>query len=115
MDIEVFPKVTPLRAALKNSDGGINVSFISSETLSKWREWIESLFESGMSWDRLRFIAGRHIDADTAEVEKSVQDFLNSIDTGLSKIYEKVPVTTIEAFKSKAMKEFVEIARGYLN
>ena len=115
MDIEVFPKVSPLRPVLKGSDNCINVSFISPETLSKWREWIESLFESGMSWDRLRFIAGRHIDADTTEVEKSVQGFLKAIDAGLSKIYEKVPVTTITAFKRRAMTEFVNIARGYLN
>jgi hypothetical protein len=107
-----------LRPLMVNAEEDVDVGFISSTTMSEWREWIDGTLDWKFNWDRLRFMANRVIarDSDNAEkqVKQMVDDFLESVHDGLDNIYKSISRERFEAFRERSIEDLLEFARGYL-
>ena len=107
-----------LRPLMVNAEEDVDVGFISASTMCEWREWIEGTLDWSFNWDRLRFMARRVIsrsDGNSEEhVKKMVEDFLDSVPSGLDRIYQAVPRERFEAYRERSIEDLLEFARGYL-
>jgi hypothetical protein len=114
MDQEASPYAEKILSLLKNSERDISVPFIEQESLKAWREWMESRFSKGFSWDRLNFMAQRRQDNNSIVSAKIVaKEFLDSLPNSLNKLYEKIPWKYIEEYQDFTMQESKRIIKEY--
>lgn len=100
---------------LANADQGVELGFISGESLAQWREWLLEALNRGFTWERLRFLARRSLPEDPDTALGLAEEFLDSVSQGLACLYERVPAEKVELFRRRAIQEFVRVAGGYLS
>ena len=107
-----------LRPFMEEADKGVEVGFIPPDTLSEWRQWVQESLSWSFTWDRLRFMARRvSSNADNqAEglLKEMVEEFLESVPSGLDRVYQLVPAQRLEEFREKSIEGVVSFAREYL-
>ena len=103
-----------VKSLLDGSELGVEVGFISPETLGKWREWVTDFVGWDFTWERLRF-AARRMYGDDAEAVVIVEDFLECVPTSLKRLYSKVPAETIGAYREQVIEESVRFIKEYLS
>ncbi|MBI4233297.1 MAG: hypothetical protein HY686_02530 [Chloroflexi bacterium] len=114
MDREGAPHLPEARLLLANAEDGVEVGFIDPPTLRAWREWVQQACERGFTWDRLRGFARRQPTQDHTAAQQFAEVFLQSVPEGLERIYQRVPLEQVVAFREKAIGEVLRIARRYL-
>ena len=107
-----------MKTDISYADKDVKVDFIDEETLFDWKTWIEGMLDWKFSWGRLEFmarrVASRHTDDSYAKVKIIVDDFLNSIDNGMSGIYRIIPSENIELYREKNILQIINFAEEYL-
>ncbi|MSP79330.1 MAG: hypothetical protein EXR67_07285 [Dehalococcoidia bacterium] len=94
---------------------GIEIGFISPDTLLAWNEWIQDYLARDFTWERLRFLAGRrqeetHLDS----AHKVAEEFLRSPDKGLKKLAEKVSVANMRHYREQTLEHCLTVSKEYL-
>lgn len=114
LDREVAGEVEALRPVLEGAEREVEVGFIPSETLARWREWVQEMVERKFTWERLRFMARRQYGDNRPDVADRVDRFLADVPAGLERIYERVPRDALLRFREEGLDLFLKTARGYL-
>ena len=103
-----------VHTALERSESGVEVGFISPETLSQWRERVIDFTSRDFSWERLRFMARRMYGDDPTAVDM-VDEFIQDMPGSLERVYRDIPLERIEAFRDKAIGESVRLIKEYMS
>ena len=104
-----------IKSLLADADQGVELGFISGETLAQWREWVLAALDRGFTWERLRPLACRRLlpeDHESASV--LAEEFLESVSQGMARLYERVPVEEVDHFREKSIQEFIGVVEAYL-
>ena len=108
-----------LKPLIINAEEGVEIGFISADTMTEWRKWIQVTLDWKFDWNRLSFMAkrvvSRYEDDFNVEAADIVENFLSSIEDGMKSIYNLVPETKIEAFREKNINAVSKFAKEYLN
>ena len=103
-----------VRTLLDGSESGVEVQFISPETLGQWRQWVTEFTLWEFTWERLRF-ASRRMYKDDAGAMERVEEFLQGMPGSLARLYDKIPGGTIEAYRETVVEESVRFIQEYLS
>ena len=103
-----------VRSLLEGSESGVEIGFISAETLSRWREWVIEFTTWEFSWERLRFLVGRMYRDDSHAMEE-VEQFLHCVPSNLERVYNVVSADTIADYRHKAVAESIRLIKEYLS
>ena len=103
-----------VRFELDGAESGVDVGFISAETLSQWREWIIEFMGWEYTWDRLRF-AARRMYGDNAEAQAMAEEFLECVPSSLERMYTKIPEERVAAYRQIVVQESVRCILEYLS
>ena len=103
-----------VHTALDRSESGVEVGFISPETLGQWKERVIDFTTREFSWERLRFMAHRMYGDDDAAAEM-VDEFILGMPGSLERVYRDVPSERIEAFRDKVVGESVRLIKEYMS
>lgn len=108
-----------LKPLIMNAEEGVEIGFISAETMTEWRKWIQVTLDWSFDWSRLSFMArrvvARYEDDLNLEAEGIVKTFLGSTAQGIESIYKLVPETKIDVFREKNITAVSKFAKEYLN
>ena len=99
---------------LQQSEIGVQIEFIDSETLSSWRVWVSDFVARPFSWDRLSFLAQRMY-RDNQDVQVEVESFLSSLHSSLEKVYDRVPKEKLSEFRENAVSESAKLIKERLD
>ena len=99
---------------LQQSEIGVQIEFIDSETLSSWRVWVSDFVARPFSWDRLSFLAQRMY-RDNQDVQVEVESFLSSLNSSLEKVYDRVPKEKLREFRKNAVVESARLIKERLD
>ena len=99
---------------LAGSESDVEVDFISSETLSQWREWVTEFAAREFAWERLRFATRRMYPDSTAAMEIT-EEFLQDMPGSLERVYDKIPLERIATYRDKVISESVRLIKEYLS
>ena len=102
-----------IRASLEGSEQGIEVGFISPETLTEWREWVSKFNTWDLTWERLRFMARRMYSDDSGAAE-IVDEFLRCVPDSLGGVYGEIPRHKIAEYQERVVEESARLIKGYL-
>ena len=115
LDRQAWESVNSQIVSLAAFANGIDVGFISSETLSDWRDWVVASLDRGFTWDRLRFMASRIAAGDDGHPAHGLADrFLQSMPGSLDRLYQAVPRNRLASFKKSSVKALVQAVGEYL-
>ena len=107
-----------LRPIIAQAEQGVDVGFITPDTMCEWREWIEGTLSWGFTWDRLRFMARRVVargaDPVADRSQAMVDEFLECVPRGLDRIYSTIDRQLFEDFRERSIADLLDFARGYL-
>ena len=92
---------------LTDSDSGVSVGFLDSESLQEWREWVCRFLGWEFSWDRLKRALNR-IYRDDQDVQQSVDCFIHDMPHSLERVYEKIPLEKIDIYQQGALEHTLE-------
>ena len=106
---------TEARTRLETAADGVEIGFISTETLHDWQNRVAGMIEREFSWERLRFMMRRAVSDPTDEAAlELVERFLAHVPTGLEGLYKQVPQAELAAYKESVIKETMKFSREYL-
>ena len=101
-----------------DAEFGVDVGFITTDSLNEWRHWVEGALSWDFTWDRLRNMTRRvnsEGDSESAErISRMVDAFLSSVTEGLDSIYSVVPKQKIHDFREHSIEELLKFGRGYI-
>ena len=102
---------------LEDAVSGVDVDFLSAETLAQWQEWLLTLPQNRFSWERLRFMVRRQYpDAEeNGDVMQQVEQFIDSPVQGLEQIFSRVPREDLDAYRDWSIGAWVRFAGEYLS
>ena len=102
---------------LEDAVSGVDVDFLSAETLAQWQEWLLTLPQNRFSWGRLRFMVRRQYpDAEeNGDILQQVEQFIDSPVQGLKQILSLVPREDLDAYRDKSIGAWVRFAGEYLS
>jgi hypothetical protein len=107
-----------LHPLLVKAEEDVEVGFIPSNTMCEWRQWVEGALDWSFTWDRLRFMArrvgSRNNDGSEAQLNKMVEEFLESVPQGLERIYQEIPRERLDAFREECIEHLLRFAWEYL-
>ena len=103
-----------VRPHLEGADYGVDIGFISAETLGQWRSRVVELAAREFTWDRLRFMLRRAVPDENEAAQAVVERFLAHVPSGLESIYRCVPQGELETFWENTIQEVVRFSREYL-
>ncbi len=106
-----------VRHHLEDAISGVEVDFLSAETLAQWQSWLLTIPQSRFSWERLRFMVRRQYPEaeEGADVMRRVEQFIDAPVQGLKQIFSRVPSEDLEAYRERCIGAWVRIAGEYLS
>ena len=115
LDRQSWVAAEATRRDIESSIDGLDVGFIPTETLREWQQWVLGVFDRGFSWERLKFMARRISRGDeTHPAHGLTRDFLESVPSGLERLYEAVPRESLFDYQDRAVDELVRTVGDYL-
>ena len=116
LDRQVWQDVQHTVADTDMTPGNVSVRFLPESDLTAWTEWVHRVVEGGFSWERLRFMA-RRIAAgnDDSPAYEHAERFLDSVPDSLKNLYDLVPKSRIDEFKSEVTDTVVAGLKEYLS
>ena len=118
MDQEALDRHNGMRdvtGLLGDADVGVDLSFLPSETLAEWRDWVEAATQREFNWERLRGLSTRRQDPDEEErARQFAEGFLDSLPDSLDRLHDKVPVEALHSYKDVAMQEWATVVEEFL-
>ena len=94
----------------------VSVRFLPQSDLTAWTEWVYRVVEGEFSWERLRFMARRIAAGDeSSPAYEHAERFLDSVPDSLKSLYDLVPKSRIDEFKSEVTDTVATGLREYLS
>jgi hypothetical protein len=116
MDRQAWDTVDATLGLMADAGGRIDVGFISSETLAKWRPWVVKFLSSGFSWERLKFMAKRIAAGDDGHSAHNLANgFIDEIPRSLKELYRVVPESKLVTYKKQAQEALEAAVADYLS
>lgn len=116
MDRQVWERASKALAAAEFDPEEVDIGFLDAETLGQWRDWVFNVVDRGFTWDRLRFMARRIAAGDDVRAaERFVDEFIDGMPASLDQVYALVPRTTVDAFRTDAVRHLVAAVGEYLS
>ena len=101
--------------ALKDSDTGVNVSFIDADLLRRWKDVMTERTSMDLGWDHLRRFVRKALPQHLKDDEGTMTSVIAQGPELLSRAKEQAPDHVIASFRAKAIDKFVDIAGEYLS
>ena len=116
LDRQVWGDVQNTMADVEIIPSSVSVGFLPQSDLAAWTKWVHRVVEGGFSWERLRFMA-RRISAGDEDSPAYVhaERFLDSVPESLKNLYDLVPKSRIDDFKSEVTETVAAGLREYLS
>ena len=90
----------------------MEIGFIEKALLQQWQEIVISRSGRDLPWERFRgFVHRVYEPSDNSEVDR----ILNSVPLMLEKVHAHINDSEIQAFRSKAIEDFLKTANRYLD
>jgi hypothetical protein len=102
-----------VRHTLEGAELGVEVGFISPETLGQWRDWVCNFTTREYTWERLRS-ATRRMYKEDPQATALVEEFLQCVPGGLERVYSLVPAEKIAEYREKVVGESMRLIKEYL-
>ena len=129
LDRQVWRDVQHIVADVDMIPCNVSVGFLPRSDLTAWTEWVYRVVEGGFSWERLRFMARRiaALDAPGDALGDALgndgnnpayghaERFLDSVPESLKSLYDLVPKSRIDEFKSEVTDTVAAGLREYLS
>ena len=101
---------------LAEATDGVEVGFISTDTLAAWRRWVIEFVGREFSWERLRFMARRVAAGDEAHPAHRVADeFLRTMPASLERLYRYVGPNDLADFQERSTESLSRAVGEYLS
>ena len=100
-------------AVICDGERGVDIDFITPETLGEWRQWVARFMSWEFDWQRLKRALNRMY-RDNDEVQVLVDRFLADLPASLESVYDKVPRERIEAYRQTALEQTLRQIKEYL-
>ena len=115
LDRRSQPAVESALPLLAEATDGVEVGFISADTLAAWRRWVEEFVSRDFSWERLRFMARRVAAGDEAHPAHTVADeFLRDMPASLERLYGYVKREDLADFQERSTESVAQAVGEYL-
>jgi len=103
----------PLLAQARN---GVDVGFISRQTLGDWHRWVLEFVAREFTWDRLRFMAGRIAAGDVGHpAHRLAGEFLGSMPGSLDDLQRHVSNVDLAGFRERSVVQIAGAVEDYLS
>ncbi|MYC30058.1 MAG: hypothetical protein F4X65_08220 [Chloroflexi bacterium] len=96
-----------------SADQGVEINFISPDTLGEWRQWVARFMSWEFDWVRLKRALNRMY-RDNNDVQEIVDRFLADMPRSLDAVYDKVPRGEIETYRQAALSQTLLQVKEYL-
>ena len=106
-----------VRQASDNLDGaelGVELPFITKETLKDWRAWVVKFCHTEFSWDRLNFMALRQDPVNHEIAVKVANNFIENSPIGLELITQRLPWSKVVNYHQSVVAKATEMVQEYL-
>ena len=115
LDRQVWEDVRHTVADVDMVPGNVSVRFLPESDLTAWTDWVHRVVEGGFSWERLRFMVRRIADGkDLSPAYEHAERFLDSVPESLDNLYDLVPKSRIDDFKSEVTDTVAAGLKEYL-
>ncbi len=103
----------PLLAQARN---GVDVEFISKQTLGDWHRWVLEFLAREFTWDRLRFMARRIAAGDDGHpAHRLAGEFLGSMPGSLDALQRHVSNVDLAGFRERSVEQITGAVGDYLS
>ena len=99
--------------AICGGDQGVEIEFITPDTLGEWRQWVARFMSWEFDWVRLKRALNRMY-RDNDDVQEIVDRFLAEMPQSLDAVYDKVSKDKIEAYRQAALRQTLLQVKEYL-
>jgi hypothetical protein len=115
LDRQAWETASAHRPIIEAASNRVQVDFIPRETLDEWRLWVLRALDSGFSWERLRFMAGRISRGDESHPAHALaDDFVRCAPSGLASLYGYVPQESLDEYRERSVDALVKAIEEYL-
>lgn len=116
MDREVHLETDDLckaGVAIGDAVEGVEIEFLSPESLTEWREWVARFMSWEFDWVRLKRALNRMY-RDNDDVQEIVDRFLAEMPQSMDAVYDKISRDKIEAFRQATVRQTLLQVKEYL-
>ena len=103
-----------IRSALEKCSLAIDVGFLDSEILRRWRDIAVDITRHPPTWERFKFQGGRHVRNAGLDTDAGFQDFLEQVPEILERTIMHVSTVHIDAYLEKATEAARRQAEQFL-
>ncbi|MDI6856726.1 MAG: zinc dependent phospholipase C family protein [Dehalococcoidia bacterium] len=103
-----------IRAVLLGSDLDLDIAFVDSASLRRWRDVAVEMLERPPSWDRFRYLAGRFLLNAGIDTEEKLDEFLSTVPDLLREAKEHVTEHRMTEFLHAVTTGSLAALRRYL-
>lgn len=100
-------------ASICGGEQGVEVEFITSDTLGEWRQWVARFMSWEFDWVRLKRALNRMY-RDNDDVQELVDRFLAEMPQSLDAVYDRVSREKIETYRQAALSQTLRQVKEYL-
>ncbi|MBM3948424.1 MAG: zinc dependent phospholipase C family protein [SAR202 cluster bacterium] len=94
---------------------GVEIGFIGSDLLERWRVWVVGFMQHAYEWERLRNQARRIAAGDDGHAaHRLADDFIRGLPESLARLHEAVPPKEWATYQERTVRSLVETAGEYL-
>lgn len=93
---------------------GVDVDFLSTDTLAEWREFLSVAIQREFTWERLKGMARRQYPQDDGTAQAVADEFVKGLPESLERIHQLVPRDALRSYRRTIVQEWFSIVRGYL-
>ena len=101
-------------ALLENADDDVEVDFIGSEDLARWRVWVQEFNTWEFTWDRLHRSV-RRMYGDDPEAHEMTQQFTQNIPDSLEQVYALVSPQALASYRETTIQASVKLIKEYMD
>ena len=106
--------ISTIREQLIDSTSGVEISFIDSVNLTRWREFVFMATTRKRHWEDFRRFAERYLIWMRQIATEEVETFFASFDDRLKEVLEMIPREQLQDFREQSIADSVRAAREYL-
>ncbi len=116
LDRQAQPRAAASLPAIGGASGSVDVRFLQSDELARWRDWVVEFVGRGFSWDRLDFMARRaSAGADPQPFVEVADAFLDGMPGSMEELCRRVGPGRVARFKARALDAATAYAEDYLS
>ncbi len=103
-----------IREALEGCELAVNVGFLDSDTLRRWREVAVDVTRHPPTWERFKFQGGRHLRHAGLDSDEALEAFMEQIPDVLERTIRHVSTVHVDAYLEQSRDMALRAARSYL-